>query len=477
MLEPDTVFAGIESRFLEGNGPHDLTLVWALGLGDKKQKGVNRFAHEGLVRKVIAGHWAASPRMQALVRQEKIQAYSFPSGVISQLMREIGAGRPGLYSTVGLGTFVDPREQGGRMNRSAKEDLVELVSIDGAEHLRYKPMHVDVAIIRGTMADPDGNISLAHEIANLDVFALALAAHNCGGKVIVQVKQLVGTGELPPRSVQIPGVLVDAVVVDEAQMQNYHTFYDPSISGERRVLVESEPQPFSLRKIIARRAAEELRPGAAVNFGLGMPDGVAKLITERNEQHLYKQTVEHGIHGGNVLDGAVFGTTINATAMIDSTSQFDFYSGGGLDIAFLGMGEMDAQGNVNVSMLGGEVVGPGGFIDISQNAKKVVFCGTFGARGSEVDVVDGVLSVRAHGQVNKLVYKVSQITFSGQRALARGQQVLYVTERAVFRLIKEGVELIEVAPGIDVQADVLEQMQFTPRVGSPSLINPGYFHP
>jgi acyl CoA:acetate/3-ketoacid CoA transferase len=475
MLEPDTAFGAVEERFLSGKGPYDLTFVYSLGFGDRDRKGTNRFAHEGMVKRVIGGHWGWSPRMRALVKQEKIEAYALPSGAIAQLFREIGAGRPGLYTHVGLGTFVDPREEGGRMNKSAKDALTEVVNVDGREYLRYKPFNINVAIVRGSMADPDGNISLDQEIANLDVFALALAAHNCGGKVIVQVRTLVERGALPARTVRIPGVLVDAIVVDPDQMQNYLTIYDPAISGERRVVVNANPQPFGIRKVVARRAAEELRPGAVLNFGFGMPDGVAKLISERGEQDLYCQTVEHGVHGGNVLDGIVFGTTVNATAMIDSPSQFDFYSGGGLDIAFLGMGELDAQGNVNVSFLDGEIVGPGGFIDITQNSKTVVFCGTFDAKGSRLEAGEGRLVIKQHGQVMKLVKQVAQITFSGKRALEQGQTVIYVTERAVFRLTAEGVHLIEIAPGIDLHSDVLDRMGFAPIVNSPRVMNPAHF--
>jgi acyl CoA:acetate/3-ketoacid CoA transferase len=475
MLEPDSALAGLEERFLRSGSPRDLTVVYSLGFGDRDRRGTNRFAHEGLIRRVIGGHFGWSSRLRALIQENKVEAYALPSGVITHLVREIGAGRPGLFTHIGLGTFVDPRQEGGRMNACAKDALNEVINIGGKEYLHYKPFKVDVAFVRGTMADPDGNISLDQEIANLDVFTLALAAHNCGGKVIVQVRTLVERGALPARSVRIPGLLVDAIIVDPDQMQNYETRYDPGISGEKRVVVTTKPQPFSVRKVVARRAADELFPGAALNFGFGMPDGIPKLLTERGEQDLYSLTVEHGVHGGNVLDGWVFGTTVNATAMIDSPSQFDFYSGGGLDIAFLGLGELDENGNVNVSFLN-EIVGPGGFIDITQRAKKVVFCGTFDAKGTKLEMGDGRLKIVKHGDIGKLVKKVAQVTFSGGRAIENKQEVVYVTERAVFKLMPAGVELVEVAPGVDIKGDILDRMGFQPVVRNVQLMNAAHFN-
>ena len=464
LVEPDTLLAAIEKRFLETGSPRNLTLVHALGLGDREAKGVNRFAHEGMVKRVIGGHWVWSPRMQQLARDEKIEAYVFPAGVITQLMREIGAGRPGLLTHVGLDTFVDPRIDGGKLNARAREDLVELIEIDGRELLRYKPFPVGAVCLRGSFADPDGNISFDQEGATLDGFSLALAARNSGGKVLVQVRGAVGRGELPARSVRVPGAFVDAVVVDPSQSQSYETLYDPALSGERRgPAASAQPAaPFNERQAIARRAAEELREGAVINYGFGVPDGVAKLVAARGHLDRYRQTIEHGTYGGTLLDGALFGYARNPEAIIDSPSQFDFYSGGGLDIAFLGMGEVDAVGNVNVSRLGGVPVGPGGFIDIAQNARKVVFCGTFEAKGVRLACGDGRLTIERHGEVCKFVDKVGQITFSGKNARRTGQQVVYVTERAMFRLTDEGVALEEIAPGVDLARDVLDRMSFRP---------------
>jgi acyl CoA:acetate/3-ketoacid CoA transferase len=424
---------------------------------------MNCFAHEGMVRRVIGGHWVWSPRMQELARDEKIEAYVLPGGVVMQLFREIGAKRPGLFSHVGLGTFVDPRISGGKMNARATEDLVELVEVDGREWLRYKPFLVDVALIRGSFADPYGNICLDQEAANLEIYAVALAAHNSGGKVIAQVRTAVDVGTLPARAVRVPGAIVDAVVVDPDQRLTYEIVHDPTISGELRGPVPVEPpQPFSVRQAIARRAAAGLREGEVVYYGFGIPDAIAKIGARRGETGRDYQTIEHGTYGGSLLDGFLFGFARNPSAMIDAPSQFDFYAGGGLDVAFLGFGEIDAAGHVNASKLGGMIVGPGGFMDIAQNARKVVFCGTFDAKGAEYRTGDGALRVARHGEVRKFVNAVQQITFSGSEALRAGHQPVYVTERAVFRLTPDGMVLAEVAPGIDVRRDVLERMDFAP---------------
>jgi propionate CoA-transferase len=473
LMEASATFAAIERRFLATARPRNLTVIHALGLGDRKTKGLNCFAHEGMVKRVIGGHWVWSPRMQELARAEKIEAYIMPGGVMTQLFREIGAGRPGLFTHVGLGTVIDPRHGGGKMNASAREDLVELTRIDGREYLRYKPFPVHVAIVRGSFADADGNISFDQEAANLDSYAVALAAHNSGGTVIAQVRTRVNAGTLPARAVRIPGAIVDAVVVDPDQAMSYDLPYDPTISGERFGPVPAEaPAPFNERQVIARRAADELFDGAVINYGFGIPDAIAKLVAARGDLDRYFQTIEHGTYGGTLLDGTLFGFARNPSAMIDAPSQFDFYSGGGLDIAFLGFGELDAAGNVNVSRLGGLTVGPGGFIDIAQNARKMVFCGTFDTKGTQLEIGGGRLRVARPGTVRKLVAAVEQITFSGPEALKRGHEVIYVTERAVFRLTQDGLVLSEVAPGVDVRADVLDCMGFSPLLPSTLALMP-----
>ena len=472
LSEATLLHESIERLFLEAGRPRDLTVVHSLGIGDRKSRGLNRFAHEGMVKRVIGGHWIWSPKMQEMARDNLIEAYVMPAGVTMQLMREIAAKRPGLFTHVGLGTFVDPRLGGGKMNSAAVEDLVEFTEIDGKEYLRYLPYQITAALLKGSAADDDGNISLDEEPANVEIYALASAVHNCGGKVIFQVRRRVPRGSLSARSVRIPSAIIDAVVVDPEQRQGYDLRYDPAISGE----ISSEAAPpaapaFSVRSIVARRAKRELLDGAVVNYGFGIPDEVAAIAASEGSSTRYFQTIEHGTYGGTLLTGSLFGYARNASCMIDGPSQFDFYSGGGLDIAFLGFGEVDEQGNVNVSKLGGLTVGPGGFMDIAQNAKKVVFCGAFDAKGSEIETGDGRLRIKRYGNVRKFVKRVEQITFSGQRARSAGQEIIYVTERCVFRLVEDGLQLTEIAPGVNLQSDILDQMGFRPRmIDSPNEI-------
>ncbi len=469
MVSAEAVFEAIERRFLETGHPRDLTLVHSLGLGDRGALGTNRFAHEGMLKKVIAAHFTWSPKIQQLIREEKIEAYCLPGGVVQHLMREIGAGRPGLFTHSGLGTFVDPRQDGGRCNQRSKEELVELLHVDGKEVLRYKPFPVDVAIIRGTYADTRGNVSPEEEAIDMDIHTLALAARASGGVVIAQVRQMVEPGALAARSVRVPGILVDAVVEDVGQEQFYGLGYDPAVSGTKRAhlgaLAAEVPAKLE-RRIIARRAAMEIRPGASLNFGFGMPGGIFGVIAEQGSEAELWMSVEQGVHNGRMLDDRLFGAARNMDAIVPSIEQFDYYSGGGIDIAFLGMGEADERGNVNVSHLGGNLIGPGGFIEIAQNAKKVVFCGTFDAQGSRIEWDGARLRVAAAGRVKKFVERVERITFSADYAREHGQEVLFVTERAVFRLAAEGLELVEVAPGIEVERDVLPYMAFRPRVGA-----------
>jgi len=465
MISAEAIFAALEQRFLETGGPRDLTLVHSLGLGDRESLGTNRFAHEGMLRKIIAAHFTWSPKIQQLIREEKIEAYCFPGGVVQQLLREIGAGRPGLFTHSGLGTFVDPRQDGGRCNQRSSEELVELMHIDGREVLRYKPFKVDVAIIRGTYADTRGNISPEEEAIDMDIHSIALAAHNSGGRVLAQVRQIVEAGSLHPRSIRVPGIMVDAVVEDPNQEQFYGLKYDSSISGARRVhlrqLTAAMPDKVE-RRIIARRAALELRNGASLNFGFGIPGGIFGVIAEGGTAEDLWMSVEQGVHNGRMLDDRLFGAARNPEAIVPSVEQFDYYSGGGIDVTFLGMGEADRFGNVNVSHLAGNLIGPGGFMEIAQNAKKVVFCGTFDAQGSKVAWSHERLTVVQAGKVHKFVQAVERITFSADFARKHGQDVLYVTERAVFRLGSEGLELIEIAPGIEIERDILPYMEFRP---------------
>lgn len=479
MVEADYILEAIERRFLETGHPCNLTLVHSLGIGDRNAKGSNRFAHKGMLRRVIAGHFTWSARMQALVKAEEVEAYCFPGGVIQALLREIGAGRPGLFTHVGLRSFVDPRNGGGKANSITREDLVELTEIDGEEKLRYRPFKVDYAIVRGTYADPRGNISLEEEAIDMDAYTMSLAAHNSGGRVFVQVRDLVKAGSLNPRHVRIPGILVSQIVEYRDQQQTYMGGYDMSISGQQKRLVSRdaiELVQHPVRRLIARRAARELSSGASTNFGFGIPGAIPGIaLREGVPFDTLWLSVEQGVHNGMMLDDALFGSARNADAIIPSLDQFEFYSGGGIDVTFLGMGEMDEKGNVNVSHLNGNLIGPGGFLEIAQNAKKVVFCGTFDAKGSKVSVTPDGISIVEHGEIPKLVKQVEKITFSGDYARQSGQDVIYVTERAVFRLTDEGVELTEVAPGISIERDILPFMHFRPVIRSPAVMSAALF--
>jgi len=468
-LEADALFAVLERSFLDTGRPRDLTLVHALGIGDGARSGLNRFAHEGMVARVIGGHWSWSPAMQRLAREERLAAYSFPAGVISTLLREIGAGRPGVITRIGLGTFADPRHGGGRCNERATETLVERVEFDGRSYLRYKPFPVDVAVLRATAVDPAGNVSFEREPTDLDAYTVALAARNCSGRVLVQVEERREHRILPSRLARLPGVLVDGVFLAPNARRTYLPGHDPHLSGE----VPAEPAdergkanlPTGIRRIIAERAAREIAGARSVNFGFGIPGGIPALLEAEGRDN-YWGTVEQGIHNGRILDGPMFGAARDPDAIIPSIDQFDFYSGGGIDVAFLGMGELDAAGNVNVSLIGDALIGPGGFVDITQTAKKVVFCGTFEAKGLQVDLLpNGDLRIERHGAIPKLVEKVRHVTFSGDQARVNGQEVLYVTERAVFRLGARGLDLVEVSPGVDLRRDILDRMPFAPRIG------------
>ncbi len=472
----------IENRFTETQEPQDLTLMYAAGQGDGKEKGLNHFGYEGLVKRVIGGHWGLVPRLQKLAVENKIIAYNLPQGIISTMFRDIAAKKPRTISSVGLGTFVDPRKAGGKINSITTEDIVELVEYDGEEYLAYKTLPVDVAILRGTTADPDGNITMEKEALTLEVLAIAIATRNSGGTVIVQVERVAERGSLHCRDVKIPGIMVDCVVV--AKLENHwQTFgeeYNPSYSGEIRVPIDSlAPMEMSPRKIIARRAAFELQTGDIVNLGIGMPEGVANVVNEEKMLDKIVLTAEPGVIGGVPAGGLSFGAAANTDALIDQPYQFDFYDGGGLDIAFLGMAQTDYRGNVNVSKFGPRLAGAGGFINISQNAKTVVYVGTFTAGGLSLLIEDGQIRITQEGKSKKFVGgEVEHITFSGEYGLKKGQRIIYVTERCVFELNEEGMQLTEIAPGVDLQKDILAQMDFEPVIkGEPELMDPRIFLP
>ncbi|WP_054693453.1 acyl CoA:acetate/3-ketoacid CoA transferase [Desulfosarcina cetonica] len=463
----------LKERFLKTGRPRNLTLTYPAGQGDGKTKGLNHLALEGLVGRIICGHTGLTPGLGSLVNEDKILAYNVPMGAVTQLYRDIAAGKPGNLTHVGLGTFIDPREDGGKLNeltKSTGEDLIQLMTVDGQDYLLYKSFPIHVAFLRGTTADPDGNITMEKESMVLDALSMAQAARNSGGVVIVQVERLADRGTLNAREVIIPGILVDCVVVakPENHWQTFGEPYSAAFSCEHRVPMQGVPPlPLDGRKIIARRAAFELKPNSIVNLGIGMPEGVSRVANEERILEYCTLTAESGIIGGLPMGGLDFGAGINVDALITENYQFDFYDGGGLDIAFLGMAETDAEGNVNVSRFGPRFTGPGGFIDISQNAKTVCFLGMFTAGDLNLFVDEGRLRIDHEGRQKKFVRQVEQKTFSGTYAAAHRQRVLYITERCVFSLCDEGLELIEIAPGIDLESQILALMDFKPIMRQP----------
>jgi propionate CoA-transferase len=468
---PEEIAITLEDSFLNAGHPKDLTLVYAAGQGDGKEKGLNHFGHKGLVRKVIGGHWGLAPKLQALAINNDIIAYNLPQGVISHIFRDSAAKKPRTITTVGLGTFVDPKNGGGKLNAKTTKDIVETIMFDGNEYLAYKTFPVNVAILRGTTADTDGNITMEREALTLESLSIAMAAKNSNGFVIVQVERIAERKTLNARNVKIPGILVDCVVVSkpENHWQTFAQRYNPSYSSEIRMPMQSIPDmKMNDRKIIARRAAMELKPNSVVNLGIGMPEGVSSVANEEGILDNITLTAEPGVIGGLPAGGLNFGAAANTEALIDQPYQFDFYDGGGLDVAFLGLAQADRHGNLNVSKFGPKLAGAGGFINISQNARKIVFVGTFTAIGLKISINDkGFCKIDTEGKSQKFVKDVEHITFSGKYAIQKGQPVLYITERCVFELTKEGMKLIEIAPGIDFQRDILNQMQFTPIYADP----------
>jgi propionate CoA-transferase len=476
---PEALIAALEERYLRDGAPKRITIVHPVGLGDEDTQGVSRLAHDGLLKRVVTGSLVDSPLVEEMARRDAIEAYTLPQGALSQLMREMAAGRPGLITHTGLHTFADPRMSGGKQSPSAKEDLVEIITIHGRDWMFYKPFEVDVCLLRGTTADGDGNVTMEHEAVFGEMLSMAQATRRAGGVVAVQVKRLAQRHTLPPKQVKVPGILVDLVVVDPNQVQSYLTPYSPAFAGELRIPLSAfTPFPFGPRKVIARRAALELFPQAICNLGSGVSTGLAAVAAEEDILDRVVLTNEQGLIGGAPASGVEAGAATNYMAMIDQPYQFDFYDGGGLDLAFLSFAEVDKDGHVNVSRFGDRIIGVGGFINISQNAKKVVFSGTFTSGGLEIGWPTGTTKIVREGRHKKFVEHVQQLSYNAAYGRQKGQTVLYVTERAVFHLAGDGLELVEIAPGIDLAGDLLAHMEVRPRI-SPALreMDPRLFRP
>lgn len=465
----ETILKKIEENFLGKGLPKNLTLVHSAGQSDR-ERGIQHFAHEGLVTKIIGSHWGLQPRWMEMIANNKVIAYCLPQGQMAQLYRSMANGLPGKMSKVGIGTFIDPRVEGGKMNEKTMnlEDMSEIMEYGGEEYMFYKQIPLNVVVIRGTTADEWGNITMEDEAMKLEALPAALAAKRYGGKVLVQVKQKAEKGTLNPRDVVIPGVFVDAIVVSEDPEKDHRQtsswYYDPSYSGDLRAPIPStQPVQLDVRKFIGRRAMFELAEEDVVNLGTGIPNDVVGNIA--NEEKISEDimiTVESGIYGGLQAGGIDFGIGQNLTAMIPHDQQMDYYNGAGVDVTFMGAGEMDAEGNINATKMGELCTGAGGFIDITQNAKKVVFCSTFSAKGAKISLDNQKVHIEQEGEIKKLVTEVDQISFNGKLAREKNQEVYFVTERAVFTLVAAGVKIIEIAPGLDLEKDILDMMDFTP---------------
>lgn len=477
---PEELTKAIEEVFVKEGRPRDLTILFAAGQGDRKERGLNHLGHEGLLKRAVGGHWFPAPKVGALAVNNKIEGYCFPQGVVSQLYRAIAGGRPGLLTHVGLNTFLDPRYGGGKMNDVSTEDLIDLVTIRGREQLLYHTFPINVALIRGTTADEDGNVTMEREVLTLDSLSQAQAAKNSGGTVIVQAERLAAPGSFRPRDIIVPGILVDAIVLShpENHWQTFEEYYNPSFSSEVKIPLSAVPPlPLNERKVIARRTAMEFVPNGIINLGVGMPAGAAAVAAEEGIDKLINMTLESGPIGGVPAPQYMnFGAAYNPDALITQNYMFDWYDGGAIDVTGLGIAQCDRKGNVNVSKFAGRVMGVGGFPNIAQNAKKTVFMGAFTAGGLELDIGDGRIRIIKEGRYKKFVSELEQKTYDAQYAIENGHQAYYITERAVFILGRDGIMLTEIAPGVDLQRDVLGQMEFVPIISKElKLMDPRIF--
>lgn len=470
---PEALIQALAERYRKTGSPRRINLFYESGIGDNAEGGMNALAQDGLIGELQCGHLGTSPKLAAMVNENKFPAFIAPQGVLAQLIKAIGAKKPGVITHVGLKTYADPRVEGCKANQAALDsgkEVVELIKIDGKDYLRYLPKKLDCCFIRGTSADELGNLSIEKESIQFDQFEIANAVHNCGGIVIAQVERVVEHGNLKPHDVVIPGALIDYIVVGETKYQRQciaDDSFHPEWCGEARVPI-SAVKPLSLneRKVCGRRAAFLVKPGNHVNLGIGMPEAVSAVAAEEGFSGDITLSIECGIFGGVPLGGLRICSAHNPDAILSHVNTFDIYDGGGCDVAVLGAAEMDQLGNVNVSKFNGRMVGPGGFINITQSSQNVAFVGTFTAGGNKFEIGNGKLKIVQEGKYIKFKKKVEQITFSGEYAAETGKNILYITERAVFKLVKGGIELIEIAPGVDLEKDVLAHMEFKPLISS-----------
>ena len=470
---PDELLSALRSSYDQTGHPSNLTIVAGISTGGnvKDDRGMNLLADPGLMNTIIAAHLANPPKVSELVGTNQVAGYTIPLGVMVHLFRAIAGKKPGVLTDVGMGTFADPRVEACKANdlaRAQGREVVKLVNIDGEDHLLYPSFPIDVCLLRGTYADEDGNISMDHEALTGAELEIAAAVHNSGGTVIVQVEKIISRGSIHPKRVRIHNCLVDYVVVSQPQhhTQSFATTeYRPELCGELRCPTNAlEPMPLNIRKVIARRGAMELRPNVVINLGIGIPSGVGSVANEEGLAGMSTLSLESGPLGGVPVEGVGFAVAVNPETINSICATRDLYDGGVLDMTFLGAAEIDQQGNVNVSKFGTRCTGPGGFINISQTTPKVCFMGAFTAGKADIEIGDGKLTIKEDGPGIKFAEKVQQITFSADYARKTGQEVLYITERAVFRLVEDGIMLTEIAPGVDLQKDILDKMHFKPLV-------------